>query len=100
MKFIFLSSLLLYHAICQSQTKKKDIKINDSTWTTKLSKMILADNQYFNLQGKGLIVLITIVPEISLKQKDSLLQESKYLESEISKAIKPEVENLMIDISY
>jgi hypothetical protein len=100
MKFIFLSLLLLCNIICQSQSQKPDIKISDTAWTKRLSKMILADNQYFNLQAKGLLVLITIVPEISLKQKDSLLQESKYLVREISKAIKPEAENLMIDIAY
>ena len=62
--------------------------------------MTLADNQYFNTENKNFLILFTIVSGRALKNKDSLLQDSKRAYNEILINLGKRMENENIDIAY
>ena len=88
------------HNAVQAQLASLSEKRNDTLLEKRIRKIILADNQFFNIDNKDAIILFNIVPENSLIKKDSLLEESKYLYNEILNTIGKERANENVDIAY
>jgi hypothetical protein len=72
----------------------------DADLQRKLKDVPISENQYFDLQANNRIVFITVVPEIFLSNKDSLMVDSRHWYERLKTAIGPERANAYISIIY
>ncbi len=72
----------------------------DTSFDKRIRKITLNDNQYLNTDNKNFIILFNIVPDKSLKNKDSLLQDSKRIYKDVLTTLGDRIENESIDIAY
>lgn len=100
MKYLLFIFLILSQLFGFSQTSETSVSDSDDYLKQQLSKMILSDNQYFFLPSSGELILFNIVPEESLKKKDSLRKESEYLNREILKTVGLAGKNKKIEIAF
>lgn len=73
---------------------------NDTAFDKLVRQIVLADNQFIDAENKDFLVLFTIVPELALMNKDSLLHESKSLYKQVQMALGVKGRNETIDIAY
>lgn len=96
LSFLFVCNVLHSYAQIQRLSEKR----NDTAFDKYIRKMILADNQFFNTKSKNFIILFNIVPDKALKNKDSLLQDSKRKYNEVLINLGKRMENENIDVAY
>src|ERR1700743_2135128 len=98
MKKILLLLLALdsFYSIAQLARAER----NDTALDKRIRKLALNDNQYLDLNNNEVIALFNIVPDKSLKNKDSLLQDSKHIYEDMLHTVGKKLENEIVDISY
>ena len=72
----------------------------DTILQKSISNILLADNQFFDCRTKDLILLLNVVAESGLNNRDSLFRDSKYYQKEILKEIGEKRKNELITIGY